>query len=194
MKRAALSLLILLMVLISVGCHSDTEVVIPVPDGADNEVVTATAVPETMTPDKADADEPEENTCDMLMEVVDRVGVKNAYPWVNTVDFEKSSEALIKLAEDETGEYAVYGIISREYGTYGLLMNDVIDGENNFNIEHTEWYYSGVPEEQPILETDMHGEYTISYVYKYENGTPCWKKCILDCGYDTGHMKLVPAE
>lgn len=192
MKKAALCLLTLTIVLVFAGCGGDTEVIIPAPDGADEAIVTATAAPEATAPDEVDIAEPEENACDMLMEIVDRVGVKNAYPWVNTVDFEKESEALIKLAEDETGEYAVYGIMSGEYGTCGLLLNDVIDGENNFNIEYTEWYYSGVPEEQPILETDMHGEYTISYVYKYENGAPCWKKCILDCGYDTGHMELVP--
>lgn len=32
----------------------------------------------------------------------------------------------------------------------------------------------------------------LEYIYQYEDGVPMWNECILDCGYDTGHMELLP--
>lgn len=195
MKRITLVLLALSAMLALAGCG--TEAAAPV-EGSILEKAAAeidSGATATLEADSENIQETaHESECDELMAIAGKVGVKNAYPWVNTAALDEKTDALIRLAENETGEYSVYGIMSREYGTYGLLLNDVIDGEDNFNIECTEWYYSGIPEEQPILETNMNGEYTITYVYRYENDAPCWKKCILDCGYDTGHMELIPAE
>jgi len=130
---------------------------------------------------------------DELSEVVNRVGLENAFSWNNTVDFKEDADALIKMAGDETGEYEIYGIMSAEYGTYGLLLNDRIDGEDNWNFEYVTWYYTGAPDDQPVLEQSEDGKYVFSYVYKYDD-VPYWRECILDCGYDTGHMELIPIE
>lgn len=125
----------------------------------------------------------------VLSEVVSRVGLENAYSWNNTVDFKENAEVLIKMASDETGEYEVYGIMSAEYGTFGLLLNDKIDGEDNWNFAYVPWFYSGAPGEQPILEPTQDGKFVFTYVYAYDD-EPLWRECILDCGYDTGHMEL----
>lgn len=129
-----------------------------------------------------------------LVRVVDSVGLENAWPWNNTVDLKENADALIKMASDETGKYEIYGIMSAKYGTYGLLLNDWIDGEQNWNFAYVPWMYSGAPSDQPILEPDGNGKYVFAYVCKYEDGVPYWEECILDCGYDTGHMELLSLE
>ncbi len=128
---------------------------------------------------------------DELSDVINRIGLENALLWNNTVDLKEDAEALIKMASDETGEYEIYGIMSARYGTYGLLLNDRIDGEDNWNFEYVPWCYTGAPEDEPVLEQSSDGKYVFSYVYKYKD-VPYWRGCILDCGYDTGHMELIP--
>lgn len=89
------------------------------------------------------------------------------------------------------GRFEIYGILSEKYGSYGLLLNDWIGGEQNWNFALVPWYYSGNPSEQPILESDGKGRYIFAYVYDYDD-VPLWHECVLDCGYDTGHMELIP--
>lgn len=125
----------------------------------------------------------------VLSEVVSRVGLENAYSWNNTVEFTEDAEVLIKMANDETGEYEVYGIMSAEYGAFGLLLNDKIDGEDNWNFAYVPWFYSGAPDGQPVLEQTSDGKFLFTYVYAYDDA-PLWRECILDCGYDTGYMEL----
>lgn len=145
-------------------------------------------------------DEREETTEDAeeiqkeLVRVVGSIGLENAYPWNNTVNFKSDADALIKMASDETGRFEIYGIMSEKYGTYGLLLNDWIGGEQNWNLEYVPWMYTGVQSDQPILEPDGNGKYIFAYVYEYEDGVPIWRECILDCGYDTGHMELISQE
>lgn len=126
--------------------------------------------------------------------LVGSIGLENAYSWNNTVEFKEDADVLIKLASDETGRFEIYGIMSAKYGTYGLLLNDWIGGEQNWNFAYVPWYYSGAPSDQPILEPDGNGKYVFAYVYKYEDGIPLMKEWILDCGYDTGHMELMSQE
>lgn len=122
--------------------------------------------------------------------VVSSIGLENAYLWNQAADLESNADALIKMASDETGRFEIYGIMSAKYGTYGLLLNDWIDGEQNWNYAYVPWYYAGEASSQPILEPDGTGKYTFAYIYQYEDGVPMWNECILDCGYDTGHMEL----
>ncbi len=140
--------------------------------------------------------EPDMNSEDVFVElarVVGNVGLENAYPWNNTVDLKEDADALIKMASDETGRFEIYGIMSAKYGTYGLLLNDWIDGEQNWNFAYVPWVYSGAPSEQPILEPDGNGKYVFAFIYKYDD-VPLWQEYILDCGYDTGHMELISQE
>ena len=38
------------------------------------------------------------------------------------IEGSEDAEVLIKMANDETGEYEVYGIMSAEYGAFGFLF------------------------------------------------------------------------
>ena len=125
----------------------------------------------------------------VLSEVVSRVGLENAYSWNNTVEFKEDADVLIKMANDDTDEYEVYGIMSAEYGAFGLLLNDKKEGEDHWNFAYVPWFYSGAPDGQPVLEPTSDGKFLFTYVYAYDDA-PLWRECILDCGYDTGYMEL----
>ena len=140
-------------------------------------------------PQEPDANEDE--VYEELNRVVSTIGLENAYPWNNTVEFKPNADVLIKMASDGSGRFEIYGIMSEKYGSYGLLLNDWIGGEQNWNFALVPWYYSGAPSDQPILESDGKGRYIFAYVYDYDD-VPLWHECVLDCGYDTGHMQLIP--
>lgn len=140
------------------------------------------------------SDMDEEGVYDELARVVSSVGLENAYPWNNTVNLKENADALIKMASDETGRFEIYGVMSAKYGTYGLLLNDWTSGEENWNFAYVPWVYSGAPSQQPVLEPDGEQKYLFSYIYQYEDGAPLWRECVLDCGYDTGHMELLSQE
>ena len=131
-----------------------------------------------------------ESEFDVLSQVVSNIGLENAYPWNNTVEFKENADVLIKMASDETGEYEVYGIMSERYGTYGLVLNDKKDGEDNWNFVYEPWFYTGAPDDTPVLQKSADGEYTFAYVYDVKDGAAWWKDGIIYCGYDTGHMEL----
>lgn len=140
-------------------------------------------------PQEPDANE--DAVYEELNRVVSTIGLENAYPWNNTVEFKPNADVLIKMASDGSGRFEIYGIMSEKYGSYGLLLNDWIGGEQNWNFALVPWYYSGAPSDQPILESDGKGRYIFAYVYDYDD-VPLWHECVLDCGYDTGHMQLIP--
>ena len=138
---------------------------------------------------------------DELTRVVSSVGLEHAYPWNNTADLKENTDALIKMASDDTGRYEIYGIMSKKYGTYGMLLNDWVGGSENWNFACVPWYYSGLADDEPVLEWDSSGadkysfdKYVFSYVSDYENGEPVWCETVLDCGYDTGHMEFMSEE
>ena len=140
-------------------------------------------------PQEPDANE--DAVYEELNRVVSTIGLENAYPWNNTVEFKPNADVLIKMASDGSGRFEIYGIMSEKYGSYGLLLNDWIGGEQNWNFALVPWYYSGAPSDQPILESDGKGRYIFAYVYDYDD-VPLWHECVLDCRYDTGHMQLIP--
>lgn len=128
---------------------------------------------------------------DELDRVVSAVGLDNSYSWDHTVDLGATADALVKLASDASGRYEIYGIKSEKYGTYGLLLNDWIGGEQNWNYALVPWCDAGTPDARPMLEPDENGAYIFSYVYQYADGVPMRHEYVLDCGYDTGHMELL---
>ena len=126
---------------------------------------------------------------DITAVVID-IGLENALPWSNTAELTDGADVLIQMAADETGEFQIYGIISAQYGTYGMLLNDRKDGEDNWSFAYEPWYYSGMPDDQPVLEPEGDGHFIFRYVYAYEDGKPKWRERILLCGYDSGTMSL----
>lgn len=119
-------------------------------------------------------------------------GIQNAYSWEEAGTLQPDTDALVELAVDETGEFGIYGIMSKAYGTYGLLLNDTIDGEENWNFAFVPWISSGKPNEKPQLAAIEKGNsYYFRYVSGYdEDGFALWSEYKLVCGFDTGHMEL----
>lgn len=97
-------------------------------------------------PQEPDANE--DAVYEELNRVVSTIGLENAYPWNNTVEFKPNADVLIKMASDGSGRFEIYGIMSEKYGSYGLLLNDWIGGEQNWNFALVPWYYSGAPSDQ----------------------------------------------
>ena len=132
---------------------------------------------------------------DKYSAVIDRVLTEFEFTpvaWDNTIA-DKESDALIKMAQDPTGRYQVWGIISKEAGSYGVVLDDTIDGtDTNTNYVYEPWYYTGSSEGEPKLEWDDN-KLMFSYPIPIEDGYEV-KTVLLDCGYDTGHMEFADGD
>lgn len=101
----------------------------------------------------------EEQVQDMMDSILAELDgdLSKAYPWVNTAEFKEDANVLIKMAEDPTGQYAAYGFLCGEYGSYGILLNDKLNGEDNWNYFYTPWAYTGVSDSEPTMEKAADG-------------------------------------
>lgn len=126
------------------------------------------------------------------VEVMDRVCVEYEYkpvPWSNTIEFKEKADILINMAEDSTGRYKVYGIISKEYGCFGMILNDTIDGTDvNANTVFERWYYTGVSESEPKLTWKGDKLY---FTYPVPDADGFKERTVgILCGFNTGHMEF----
>ena len=113
-----------------------------------------------------------------------------SYKWSNTVDFKPDASVLIQMAVDPTKRYEIYGVMSPELGTCGMLLNDRINGEANCNYVYEFWLYTGSPADEPTLSYEDE-QLVFTYVYgQDENGKSLTRSYIVDCGYNTGHMEF----
>lgn len=114
-----------------------------------------------------------------------------AYDWNTTAEFSPDADVLIKMAVDSTKRYEIYGVISAQAGACGMILNDRIGGEDNWNKSYESWLYTGAPADEPTLSYE--GEQLIfTFVYALdEQGNALTKSFTVDCGYDTGHVELV---
>lgn len=101
----------------------------------------------------------EEQVQDMMDSILAELGgdLSKAYPWGNTPTFKDDARALIKMAEDPTGQYAAYGFLCGEYGNYGILLNNKLNGEDNWNYFYTPWAYTGTSDSEPTMEKAADG-------------------------------------
>lgn len=113
-----------------------------------------------------------------------------SYDWASASNLQSGDSVLIQMAVDSTERYEIYGMISEELGTYGMLLNDRIGGEDNWNLIYESWIYTGIAADKPTL-TYEDGELIFTYVYGQDmNGMSLTRSYKLDCGYDTGHMEF----
>lgn len=103
----------------------------------------------------------------------------------NVLDFEDGSEypqedKVILLCTSEGGKYEAFGFVSPEYGTAGILLNNIIDGEDNWNYYYETWSYGDV---KPTLQEQ--GEYGVIFTFTQGNGDE--REIYFDT-YDTGTM------
>jgi len=119
--------------------------------------------------------------------------LSRAYPWVNTAEFKEDANVLIKMAEDPTGQYAAYGFLCGEYGSYGILLNDKLNGEDNWNYFYTPWAYTGTSDSEPTMEKAADG-YSGAFTFPAPASDPAdssiqvktWKLQ----SYDTGTIEI----
>lgn len=129
---------------------------------------------------------------DVYSEIIDRVLGEYKFqpvPWNNTMDWKEDADVLVQMAEDPTGRYKAYGIISKEAGAYGIVLNDTIDGkDSNMNYVYEKWFYTGNEDGEPEFTWKKEG-LCFSYPIPVNSGFE-FKTVGIDCGYDTGHMEL----
>lgn len=125
--------------------------------------------------------------------IIDRVLNENNFTpidWNSTIESEEDSDIIVKMAEDSTGRYEAWGIISKEAGTYGIVLNDKIDGSDlNTNYVLEPWYYTASSTDTPEFEWK---DDTLFLSYPVPSGNEYTIKTVqIDCGYDTGHMEFL---
>lgn len=137
----------------------------------------------------------EEQVQDMMDSILAELDgdLSKAYPWVNTAEFKEDANVLIKMAEDPTGQYAAYGFLCGEYGSYGILLNDKLNGEDNWNYFYTPWAYTGTSDSEPTMEKAADG-YSGTFTFPAPASDPAdssiqvktWKLQ----SYDTGTIEI----
>lgn len=123
-----------------------------------------------------------------LSEVMNRIIAKQGLN--NVLDYESkiediSKDMIILLCQSECGKYTAYGFISPEYGKKGILIDNIIDGQSNWNYFEENWYYEDT---RPTLEEV--GEYEVIFTFMQDNnGTDNIRKIWFD-SFDTGTMSM----
>lgn len=119
--------------------------------------------------------------------------LSRAYPWVNTAEFKEDANVLIKMAEDPTGQYAAYGFLCGEYGSYGILLNDKLNGEDNWNYFYTPWAYTGSSDVEPAMEKAADG-YSGTFTFPAPTNDPVKSSIQIKTwklqSYDTGTIEI----
>ena len=125
----------------------------------DSEIIGGADAPTSIYLDNSASDTNNEEASDIdetvLRPIIDRV--INDYDfepveWSNTITFKEEADILVKMAEDSTGRYKAYGIVSKEEGAYGIVLDDTIDGTDcNTNYVYEKWYYTMTPNSEPYF-------------------------------------------
>lgn len=82
---------------------------------------------------------------DDLNKVMDRILENQDFDQALVYEPEVESieaDAVVQLCTSESGIYKAYGLISPEYGTAGVLLEYMIDGEPNWNYLYEDWSYN----------------------------------------------------
>ena len=139
--------------------------------------------------------EVEEQVQDMMDSILAELDgdLSKAYPWVNTAEFKEDANILIKMAEDPTGQYAAYGFLCGEYGSYGILLNDKLNGEDNWNYFYTPWAYTGSSDVEPAMEKAADG-YSGTFTFPAPANDPVKSSIQIKTwklqSYDTGTIEI----
>ena len=137
----------------------------------------------------------EEQVQDMMDSILAELGgdLSKAYPWGNTPKFKDDARALIKMAENPTGQYAAYGFLCGEYGNYGILLNNKLNGEDNWNYFYTPWAYTGTSDSEPTMEKAADG-YSGTFTFPAPASDPADSRIQVKTwklqSYDTGTIEI----
>ena len=124
----------------------------------------------------------EEIPLNKMQEIVDKIGLENAVAYEEGIG-DILSNQIILLCESPSGHYKAYGFISPEYGMHGILIDNIINQQSNYNFFSQKWVYS---ENTPTLnESDDFYQVTFTICQNQEEGM----QEISFVTYDTGTME-----
>lgn len=124
----------------------------------------------------------EEIPLNKMQEIVDKIGLENAAAYEEGIG-DILSNQIILLCESPSGHYKAYGFISPEYGMHGILIDNIINQQSNYNFFSQKWVYSENP---PTLnESDDFYQVTFTICQNQEEGM----QEISFVTYDTGTME-----
>ena len=154
------------------------------------EDITTTEAPDEVAHSFEPVSESNDESNNDYSQVIDRILNKyNFEPvaWNNTIDWKENADVLVKMAEENKGRYKVYGIISKEKGSYGIVLIDNVDfTEFHTNYVYEKWYYTGSSAGEPELKWDKSRLY---FTYPVPSGESYIMKTVeIDCGHDSGYM------
>ena len=123
-------------------------------------------------------DEDSFSEADVINRVINETGTENAVDYTRAASGELE-EGMVLLCTSESGKYEVYGVVSPEYGTHGILINDVIDGTDNWNYFYEDWAFGAEP---PSITESEDGYEMVLSLYQQKDK----KEEIHFSSYDTG--------
>lgn len=88
---------------------------------------------------------------------------------------------IVLLCKSENAKYEAYGFISPEYGKRGILINNIINGEDNWNYLEEDWEFS---QDKPMLKAQGNYEVIFTFTQKNQVRTMNFET------YDTGTMVI----
>lgn len=119
---------------------------------------------------------------DVMSRITEEYGLENAVNYENEI-YDMSKDAIVLLCQSESGKYTAYGFISPEYGKKGILIDNIIDGESNWNyFDKYTWSYDTV---KPALQEQ--GEYDVIFSFTQENDM---ERELYFETFDTGTMSV----
>lgn len=119
---------------------------------------------------------------EVMDRIVENYGLNNAQGYQNEIE-DRTKDAIVLLCQSESGKYTAYGFISPEYGQTGILIDNIIDGESNWNyFDDYTWTYG---DSKPALSEQ--GEYGVTFTYTQGNGP---EQTIYYDTFDTGTMSV----
>ena len=186
MKKVVVNALILALAIGASGCGEKKDDNVSIIGGADG----PTSIYLAPSSDEEEFRYADPVDGDLYYEVMDRILVEYGFDgqeWGTSIDLKGETDAVVSLAMDSTGRYKALGIISKEAGCYGIILDDTIDGTNdNANYAYEAWAYTAKAEDKPEFKWEDE-RLCFTYPVQTDNGIET-RTVPIDYGYDTGHM------
>lgn len=121
---------------------------------------------------------------EVMYSIADSQGLEEALDYESGMQ-DGLKDAIVFLCKSESGKYEAYGFISDEYGKNGILINNVIDGQDNWNFFEERWSYM-----DSLSTLEEKGDYEVLFTFTQGNNGKDVKRSIYFDTYDTGTMGI----
>ena len=132
----------------------------------------------------AQASTPDVSLSDVMDRILASQGLENALEYDQGME-DLRNDTIVKLCTSESGQFTAYGFISPEFGKCGILLNNILDGQDNWNYLEEPWSYSS---DRPTLTEQ--GKYEVLFTFPQKNGAEEGTRELYFDTYDTGTMSL----